>query len=137
MKNTKTPKQGLEILENLQKQHPHHQGIRGNLVHHYINLGLHDKAMAIINKFYGNLNNIESLKFQAWVAHKQGDLETEQQLWDRIADNAYYAEYHGILGSLFALVDKEIVLTPDDIPLFSVQRNEILRLPCFWIIIVN
>lgn len=131
MQNNKTPKQGLDILEKFYKQHPTNGWIRNVLINAYIHLGINDKATSLINEFYNKKTDIQSLRFKAWVAHQQGNFTTEQQLWDKITDKSYYAEYHGILGSLFGLIDKEITLTPDDIPLFSVQRNEMLRLPCF------
>lgn len=127
----RTPKKGLSILENLHKKYPNHQGIKVSLVHHYIDLGFHDKALAMIDELYSQKTDVQSLKFQAWGAHQKSDFATEQQLWDSIVDKSYYAEYHGILGSLFSIIDQEIILAPNDIPLFSVQRNEMLRLPCF------
>lgn len=127
----RTPKKGLSILENLHKKYPNHQGIKVSLVHHYIDLGFHDKALAMIDELYSQKTDVQSLKFQAWGAHQKSDFATEQQLWDSIVDKSYYAAYHGILGSLFSIIDQEIILAPNDIPLFSVQRNEMLRLPCF------
>lgn len=127
----KTPQQGLAILENLYQQHPNNQGIRGSLVHHYIDFGFYEQAVSMIETFYNKKTDIESLRFQAWLAHHKSNFSTEQYLWDRILEKSYYAEYHGILGDLIYRSKKEIVIHYDDIPLFCVQRNEMLRLPCF------
>lgn len=129
--NKRTPLRGLNILENLHKKFPNHQRVRSNLVNSYIHLGEHDLAKSLIKTFYSKKQDVESLKFQAWLANKNQDFLTEQILWDKVIDKTYYGEYHGILGDLIYRSDKEIIISDTDIPLFSVQRNEILRLPYF------
>lgn len=127
----RTPQKGLELTESLYQKHPNNQWIRNNLVRYYIEFGFHHKATELIEQFYCQKTDVASLKFQAWLAHQKKDFNQEQSLWNKITQKSYYAEYDGILGNMFYQVEKPIELNANDIPLFCVQRNELLRLPCF------
>ena len=128
---TRTPSQGLKILENLHKKYPNHQRIRNHLIDYYIRLNHHDKAINLIDDIPNNATNMNSLKFKAWAAHQQGDISKEKLIWNDILTKMYKAEITAPIHSFVKMSKTDVTITIDDIPLICVERNEISRLPYF------
>ena len=128
---TRTPSQGLKILENLHKKYPNHLSTKNSVINAYIKLGKHDTAINLINNIPNNITNVSSLQFKAWVAHQQGDISKEKLIWNDILTKIYKSEIAAPICSFIKMSKTNISITIDDIPLICVERNEISRLPYF------
>lgn len=123
-------KKGLIILEGLHKQFPFHLQIKIDLIHAYIKLGYHQQAIELINTLPDNLGNRLYPELKSWVAYQQGHVEIAKDIY-RIVTKKH------IIGALALEKIKELIyrssheinIKPDDILLFSVEYNELLRLP--------
>ncbi len=124
MKLKRTPKEGMKILENLHKKFPNNQWVKENLINTYIELGYHDLAIHLIKN--GDKKN---LRHQAWLCHKENNIDEEKYIWSKIYKRIYKPEILPLLGSLIKISRNKINISKDDICLFCVERNEILCLP--------
>lgn len=124
---SRTPQQGLNILEKLHTANPFHQCIHNNLLNTYIKLGYHNKAMAMIN----HLPNNKIRWFDAWLAHKNNDICQERDIWNTLLNQGYFPQIHNLVKTLIAKTTKPLTLRETDVPLFCVQRNEMIKLPAF------
>lgn len=130
MKTTqKTPIQGLCILEQLNKEYPLDKSIMDSLLNAYIKLGYHDMALNMI--CHNNDNNDEANILNAWVAHKKDHIDDERHIWDKIINGDYLPQVHAKINRFISKMHGKLQLQSTDIPLFCVQRNEMLRLPVF------
>lgn len=129
--NKQTPSQGLKILEKIHKKQPNNQWVSNNLINAYIKLGYHDIALKMVANIPDNKVDVQTLRFKAWAFHKHGDIDKEKQCWDEILEKSFEAQVHNKIDTLLLRSNKEIKLEPSDIPLFCVERNEMLRLPFF------
>lgn len=128
-KNTHSPKQGLHILQALYEKNPTHQGIKNNLISAYIRFGYHDEAIAMINALPKNKTDAQTLRWRAWVEHKNGNFHQEKQLWASILPKSIKIETSGIIRNFTKCDTREIFIKKDDIVFICVSYNEMLRLP--------
>lgn len=80
-KNTKTPSEGLAILEQLNQKYPNNDNIKNNLINIYIRLNHVDKAKKLIEQKPINYHNIQNIKFYAWLAHQNKETAKELEYW--------------------------------------------------------
>ncbi len=127
--NTKTPSQGLKILEQLHNKLPYHQGIKNRLINAYIKYNYVKKAVELIEKKSNNKTDVQSLKLKSWLAYQHNDLDTQKYLWNEILDKSYLASVHAQTDTLIKISKKNINIQSHDIVLFTHVYNEMLRLP--------
>lgn len=127
MKAKRTPSQGLKILENLYKKFPKNQRIKNAVIDGSIKLGKHDSAIRILKQQMP----IKNLRHQAWLAHKENNINQEREIWRKMLEQNYLVQIHAKIHTFIKRSNWEIKLAETDIPLFCVERNEMLRLPFF------
>lgn len=129
--NSRSPKQGLKIIQELFQQNPTHQGIKSNLINAYIRFGYHDEAINLINEIpKGRIDN-QILKWRAWVAYKQNNISLSKQLYQEAVNKSIHIEICSPIHQFKKHDTKEIYIHENDIILISVIHNEMLRLPFF------
>lgn len=129
--NKQTPFQGLKILEKIHKKQPNNQ-VSNNLINAYIKLGYHDIALNIISDIPDNKIDAQSLQFKAWKYHKNKAFSSEKELWETILQKTSFPAIHPEkIPKPLLLNNKKISINENDIALFCVERNEMLRLPFF------
>ncbi len=127
----RTPSQGLKILEQLHKKHPHHQGIKNSLIDAYIKLGYHDVALEMIDKISNKKIDVVTLRFKMWQAHKTNHKVLEKEIWNKIHDRSYIPELDYKIKDLIKRSNHNTDIKKQDICLFCVERNEMIQLPYF------
>lgn len=127
----RSPKQGLQIWEEWSSKYEKNQTFQNNTLNAYIRFGLHEQAMNMIAQL-PNRQNSAYLRLKAWEAHQKGDINQERKYWHEILDKDFFAEMLLHKGQdLKQISQKAICIQSDDIILFAVQHNELLRLPDF------
>lgn len=129
--NSRSPKQGLNIIQRLYQQNPTHQGIISSLINAYIRFGHHDEAINLINKIPKDRVDNQNLKWRAWVAYKQSNIPLAKQLYQEVINKSIHMEICSPIHQFKKHSTKEININKDDIALISVTHNEMIRLPFF------
>lgn len=129
--NKKIPSYGVKILEKIYKKNPHNQLVRYSLIRAYIRFNNHDIALKMIADIPDNKGDYQTLRFKAWKSDKYGDIGSARQFWDTILEDHYLSQVHNKVDTMLLRSHKKNKLKPSDIPLFCVERNEMLRLPFF------
>jgi hypothetical protein len=128
---TRTPSQGLKILENLHKKYPNHLSTKNSVINAYIKLGKHDTAINMIKDTPSKKSDMTSLRHQAWLTHKENNIVKEREIWHQILEINYMSQIHNKIETFIARSQGDLTLKFSDIPLFCVERNEMVRLPFF------
>lgn len=125
------PQDSLPILEALHQKYPDERRFLDGLTHAYMQLGFSQKADALVNQYYQDRTDVFGLKLLAWQAHYHQDNEREHKIWQQILNKAFYHSYEAKIDEVRCVSHQKVELTADDVPLFCVERNEMLRLPYF------
>ena len=128
---TRTPSQGLKILENLHKKYPNHLSTKNSVINAYIKLGKHDTAINMIKDTPSKKSDMTSLRHQAWLIHKENNIIKEREIWHQILEINYMSQIHNKIETFITRSQGDLTLKFSDIPLFCVERNEMVRLPFF------
>lgn len=128
------PSYAIKILENIYKKYPNNKGVVHKLAFAYIRLGMHENAKHLIKNKLENYEDSYTLKLKSWLSYKNGNFVSLHQYNEQIIKKSFYAELlHKQKGRDLIYRSKQNLpkLTQQDIPMFSVEYNEILRLPYF------
>lgn len=130
----RTHSYALTILKKAYQQYPNNRNIIHHLIDMYIRLGFHHEAKPIIQNTLSNYEDAQALKRKAWLANQEGNLDLAKNYYQQVLKKEFYAELlYDVKGQDLVYRSKHDVpkLTYDDIPMFSVEYNEMLRLPYF------
>lgn len=128
------PSYALDVIEKMYQKYPNNRGVINRLIDAYTTLNMTDKAKSIIKDKLSHYQDAQTLKFKSWLAYQEGDLQSAQNYYQKILQQSFYAE------SLYDIKGKDLIyrsqhdiptLSYQDVPMFSVEYNEMLRLPHF------
>lgn len=128
---TRTPLQGLKILEELHKRSPHNESIYRNLINAYIKLGQFNTALKMIDLIPDRKSDISTLKLKAWCHHQEKNLTQEKEIWNSILRKMITPTLDVPVKTLIKISQHQIHSTQNDITLFCKVYNEIHNLPFY------
>jgi len=128
LKNQEDIDTALTYNEQLYAEYPHSTDAKVVLSKIYVFAGLEDKAACLIAKIPRNLSYKIPIKcLWAWKDKYDGDLEKSKATWSELIKERDVPAVFSPINDL-RLISKDQKMTPEDIIVFSVVRDEHYRL---------